>query len=795
MAKNKRTEEQKPRETEPHNENDGSQRESEEIFRIIFENSSTAIAIMEADTTISMVNNAYCELSGYSKEEIIGTSWTKLVFPDDLERIKEYNRRRFINPADAPNKYEFRFMARDGAIRHGLLSVSLIGSGKKIITSYLDITEQKRAEEALLHSEALLDTLIQTIPDLIWLKNTDGVFLSCNTMFERFFGAKKSEIIGKTDYDFIDRELADSFREYDRLAMAKGAPSNNEEWVTFNDDGHRALLDTIKTPMYNSEGKLIGILGIARDITERELSRQTLADRDARFRMELEMELAERRKSQMKLETSNILLTAILESSPNVIVFALDKNYRYLTFNKKHKEIMQLIWGKEITPGMSMLEIISNLADKEKARINFNRAFAGESFDLIEEYGDEALTRQYWQNFYSPIRSVDGEIIGITCYVLDISEQKRIEEALKQSELKYRTIVNSTSEAIFIFDPQTGSIIDCNQAASNMYGLTKEEFLRAKISDIGASNEDYIRGKILERIKAAIRSEDITYEWKGKRKNNEIFWSEVSLNESVIGGEERIIAVIRDVEERKKMETEILQREAELNELNAAKDKFFSIISHDLRSPFASIIGLAELMDDNFADLSTDKLHEYARSINKTAQSTYRLLENLLEWSRLQQGVIPFNPQPINLKEEFGTFDDSMVEIARKKSITLDVDIPEGLQVTADRNMLHSILRNLVTNAIKFTRQNGSVNVCARSKDGNIVLFTIKDTGIGMDSERISKLFRIDTNVSRPGTDGEASSGLGLILCKEFVEKQGGTIWVESGEGMGSIFYFTIPQG
>ena len=112
-------------------------------------------------------------------------------------------------------------------------------------------------------NEARLRTLVQTIPDLIWLKDIDGVYLACNTMFERFFGAKEADIIGKTDYDFVDKELADFFREHDRKAMEAGKPSSNEEWITFADDGHRALLDTIKTPMFNVEGELIGVLGIA----------------------------------------------------------------------------------------------------------------------------------------------------------------------------------------------------------------------------------------------------------------------------------------------------------------------------------------------------------------------------------------------------------------------------------------------------------------------------------------------------------------------------------------------------
>jgi PAS domain S-box-containing protein len=138
-----------------------------------------------------------------------------------------------------------------------------------LIGAILDITELKLSEEALRDSEGRLRTLVQSIPDLIWLKDKDGVYLTCNTMFERFFGAREADIVGKTDYDFVDRELAETFREHDRKAMAAGQPSSQEEWITFADDGHRAFVDTIKTPMYDAQGILIGVLGIGRDITER----------------------------------------------------------------------------------------------------------------------------------------------------------------------------------------------------------------------------------------------------------------------------------------------------------------------------------------------------------------------------------------------------------------------------------------------------------------------------------------------------------------------------------------------
>ncbi|MDA3928839.1 MAG: HAMP domain-containing sensor histidine kinase, partial [Prolixibacteraceae bacterium] len=234
--------------------------------------------------------------------------------------------------------------------------------------------------------------------------------------------------------------------------------------------------------------------------------------------------------------------------------------------------------------------------------------------------------------------------------------------------------------------------------------------------------------------------------------------------------------------------------ETHLKELNVTKDKFFSIISHDLRSPFGSVVSLLSIMAEKNSEFTLDEFKRFSQSALKTAQSTYQLLENLLEWSRLQRGVVPFDPKPITLKEFADTLDPSIFEMAKKKQIAIDYDIKNDLTVFADSMMLNSIVRNLLTNAIKFTKQGGWIKLKTEPYQKNLVLISIKDNGIGMDETRLNKLFHTGVNVSRPGTDAEPSSGLGLILCKEFVEKHGGKIWIESKEGIGSTFYFSLPQ-
>lgn len=246
--------------------------------------------------------------------------------------------------------------------------------------------------------------------------------------------------------------------------------------------------------------------------------------------------------------------------------------------------------------------------------------------------------------------------------------------------------------------------------------------------------------------------------------------------------------------ERKQAEEQLRRNEALLKEMISTKDKFFSIISHDLRGSFASILGLTGLMSDESFDISADDLREFTQSIHKTAQSTFDLLQNLLEWSRLQKGAIACVPELIHLKKFVGNCDNATVELARKKKVELKVSIPGEIRVYADPYMLKTVLRNLVSNAIKFTPGGGTIEVSATSSDEGVVRISIKDNGIGMSMGILENLFRIDKNVSRPGTDNEPSTGLGLILCKEFVERNGGQIWAESEPGEGSTFFIQFDN-
>jgi signal transduction histidine kinase len=236
-----------------------------------------------------------------------------------------------------------------------------------------------------------------------------------------------------------------------------------------------------------------------------------------------------------------------------------------------------------------------------------------------------------------------------------------------------------------------------------------------------------------------------------------------------------------------------MQKNAEdLQALNNSKDKFFSIIAHDLRSPFTTFLGFTEILEEELNTLPKDELQSIVTYMRNSAINLYQLLENLLEWSLLHRDVTRFEPEKVRLLPLVQNAANTILDSAKLKDINLSINIPEFLDVTADIHMMQTIIRNLLSNAVKFTPRGGSVQISAYTREEHFVTLAVTDTGIGIPAEMLQKIFQFDANNKTKGTEGELSTGLGLILCREFVEKHGGKIWVESKEEKGSTFYFTV---
>lgn len=251
--------------------------------------------------------------------------------------------------------------------------------------------------------------------------------------------------------------------------------------------------------------------------------------------------------------------------------------------------------------------------------------------------------------------------------------------------------------------------------------------------------------------------------------------------------------LIKKGEEIQQQRDALEKQRKELEVLNSTKDKFFAIIAHDLRNPFSTVLGLSELLAREFENFDADRLKEFINQIYKYSNNTYNLLENLLQWSMMQTGRMPLRPKVVNV---FDIVNEN-IELLRGNASNKGIDLkgPESGEwyIYADINMMTTVVRNLISNAIKFTEQGGIVEI-KLEQDNRFVTVSILDTGVGISATDRNKLFKLDSNPTTIGTGQEKGTGLGLILCKEFVERNGGKIWVESTLGEGTTFYFTSPR-
>jgi len=587
--------------------------------------------------------------------------------------------------------------------------------------------------------------------------NREGKIVELNYSAAAMIGKDRSVLVNRNFKSFFSKDYREIPEDFLKRIFESDIKQTCE--VKFIRTNNQSLFLHFEGII--SDTKNLCFVSVA-DITERKLAEENVQESEEKYR-----------------RFFDDALTGDFSMNGDGIIMDCNESFiEIFGFANKHEII-----GKSITvlyQDASEFEFIISLLKRDKKFRNFEATRKRKDGELIH------IVENKVASFDS-----QGNITEIKGYMYDITDRKSMEIELRKSEAKFRKILDLLPVGLSIIDKDY-KVIDQNEALTHLMKLSKDEIEAGKFK-----NRRYIKPDGSE-VKPTDMPSYLTLNEKRNildqeigiyTETNELIWANVSTSYIEDIG---VIVVTKDITEQKQVFENLRQSEIRLRELNATKDKFFSIISHDLRGPFNSIIGYSDILGEQIRARDYDGIEEYANYIHDSSWRAMDLLTNLLEWSRSQSGRMEFKPENLQIAELIEASIETLIDASRQKSIAIERNFRENITAFADRAMIKTTLRNLISNAIKFTHPHGRIVISA-SKILNELLITVSDNGVGMDNNTLEKLFRIGESKSSTGTNKETGTGLGMLLCKEFVEKHGGRIWVESKPGKGSKFYFTLP--
>lgn len=640
----------------------------------------------------------------------------------------------------------------------GVLISVLFGGGCGILVGFLLIRNHKQRRR-LTDSEKKLQTLIDLSSDGIFIENERGEILDCNIRGHEMFGYAKDEMLELSIKNLVPREFREFLSQIVPEEKAKGDVYLGRESV--RRDG--TVFPTEVTMKYITQDGHRYLVAFVKDNSEK---------------VEVERALKECENKLNELGETKDKLQSIIADEIKTQFNGIQDYYGIIKENvdqlkrKALKEYTEQIYSAADQTN----NVLNNLLDWAMLQNNGTSSLKPltpseliqQVFVMLSEVGKKKNT------FLSDL------------LVKNYNQSRK----LRESEKKLRTLIDLSLDGIYI-ENERGEILDCNVRGHEMFGYTKEEMLQLSIKDLVPPES---KQQIPEFITEEMATGDVYVERENIKKNGTVFPTEINTKFFSLNGERRLIAYVKDNTEKKKVESALKESEAKLKESHETKDKLLRIIAHDLKNQFNGILGYSELIKENVDHLDQSVLKKYTEQIYSAADQTNNLLNNLLDWALLQKKGESFDPKILDLSEIVQHVFKNLSGLGKGKDILLSNHVPDKLMLTADLNMLRTILRNLIYNAIKFSPDGGEIEVSASAdKQERFATVTVRDEGHGIAPEKLTGLFDgFGKNGSaKAGTD--TGSGLGLVVCKEFVEKHGGKIWAESELGEGASFFVKLP--
>ena len=635
----------------------------------------------------------------------------------------------------------------------GFLLIGIIGfSVNEIVKRNLKIKKIDTQYKEVINANA----------DIVIVIDKKGNQLFYNKQLETLLGYEKEEIQNKSFIKYISKDKRSKLLKIlEEIFSQKGITTI--ESSALHKNGHSIPIEiTAKTMIFDEQTAIVCTL---RNINDRKETEQLQKENETIYRR---------------------IIESTLEG-----YWAIDSENTTIEVNKSLCDMLE--YSEEEMLGKKSLELVDDdsyffyMSQLKKIPYTEHRNY---EITLVSKTDKKV---QVIMNA-STIRDSVGKTLKSFAFVTDITNQKKYEEKLQQSENELIKAQKIGKIGTWKIDLITNKIEWNDILHQIVEHKGTKPMTEAEFSEIVIPED---RENAWQSWKQAIKGipYDIVYRIN---VNGKIKWLR-EIVEIMLGYNNIPLSatgVILNITKHKNTELALKKSETKLIESNKTKDKFFSIIAHDLRSPFNALLGFSDILLKNYNEFNEQKQKEIIKTLNISANNAFELLDNLLTWSRAQSGKIEYNPEKLFINDVLSKTINNLNLQAENKKISIINTISNDNIISADKNLLATIFRNLITNAIKFTNKNGTIQIASQeSEKSDFIQISVTDTGIGISEEKINNLFLVEKNTSTAGTENETGTGLGLVLCEEFIKKHKGEIWVESKIGKGSTFIFTMPKG
>lgn len=802
----------------------------ERLAKNYLDTSETIMVSLDITGHITMLNRYGLGFLGYSEEEILGKNWFESVLsqPEGMNEVYPVFLQIVSGNLESVKYFENDVVTKLGKCRRiawrNEYQLDVNGRIIGTLSSGLDITERNKAlndlkasQEELKKQNALFETLIQNLQiGVFMVEAPSGKPLLANETAKQLLGRgilPDASVKNLSEIYKAKKQGSNKPYPVEEMPIIKGMfgqKSHCDDMIVEKPDGTETWLEIFGSPVTNHTGVVWASLVSFYEITSRKTTEIALKQSEEKYRTlfeNLRQGIFYQARNGKIVDTNDAALRMLgLSRAQFLGTDSFDPRWRVVNeFNQllpaeKHPSMLALYSGKPIYNQVVGVYI------PELGRFNWLIVDAIPQFLPGESQAYQVFASMQDITALKQAQLIDECRLRLLLFAETHTLQDLLEETLNEverlteSKIGFYHFIDEDQNTIHLqnWSTQTKASYCHAEGFGFKYPLSQAGVWADCVSEKRPIiHNDYASlphrkglppghaAVIRELVVPVIRSQKITaILGVGNKANN--------YSENDIEIVSRLADLAWDIAEQKQASMALQKSESQLKEMNAQKDKFFSIIAHDLRSPFNSLLGFSELLSEQLEEKDYSGVDEYARIIQNSAHRAVDLLDNLLQWARSQTGRLEFKPEYHALDSLVEDTISLLSETALKKSIQIRHEIPESLAVFADKSMLSTVLRNLVSNALKFTNTGGAITISVQQNQQHNTIM-VSDTGVGIPPERKAGLFQLDQCESTLGTHNEKGTGLGLMLCKEFLEKHGGEIWVESEPSKGSTFSFALP--